>query len=218
MIDFAFKAKKVIENLTDSFEIVLVGNYLENSEDKTREYIDVITKQDSCFTSVCKPKKGMMGWDMKEGLYHAKGKYLCVIDGDGQFPLESIATCFAEIKSGGRGLVKTYRSTRNDGVYRRLISKVYNQLFAIMFPNVKSKDVNSKPKIFSREVFEQLRLSSDDWFIDAEIMINLSRLGIKYHEFPVEFKELNGRASFVKFKAIFEFIKNMIRYRFKKYE
>jgi len=59
-------------------------------------------------------------------------------------------------------------------------------------------------------------LTSDDWFIDAEIMININKLGIKYYEFPIEFHELIGRSSFVKFSAIFEFIRNLFVFRFKK--
>ena len=92
---------------------------------------------------------------------------------------------------------------------------VYNLVFSILFPKVKSKDVNSKPKIFTRKVLESLTLTSDDWFIDAEIMVNASRLGIVFYEFPIDFYELQGRTSFVKFYAIFEFIRNLIVLRFK---
>ena len=215
IIGFSQNVKELAKKLTDSFEIVLVGNYIEGSVDRTKEIVEQIAMEDPIFQSICKPKRGMMGWDMKEGLSFAKGDFICVIDGDGQFPIESIKHCYEKIKTNNLGLVKTFRRKRNDGVYRKLISVFYNLVFAVLFPGVKSKDVNSKPKMFTRELLDSLVLTSDDWFIDAEIMINTHRLGIKYYEFPIEFYELHGRVSFVKFSAIFEFIRNLIYYRFK---
>ena len=214
--EFAQKTKEIVRKLTSSFEIILVGNYIENSEDKTKDIIEKFVDDNPDFISICKPKKGMMGWDMKEGLNISTGKYICVIDGDGQFPIESIEKCYKEIIRGEYDLVKTYRSRRNDGFYRKLISKVYNFIFFVLFSGIKSKDVNSKPKMFTREAYEIMNLKSDDWFIDAEIMLKINENKMKFYEFPVEFYELSGRASFVKFKAIFEFVKNLISYKLKK--
>ncbi|AWV97859.1 glycosyltransferase family 2 protein [Arcticibacterium luteifluviistationis] len=214
ILNFARTTRDLAKSLTDSYEIVLVGNYFEDSGDKTRFFISELEKEDSHFRGICKPKEGMMGWDMREGLKFAEGKYLCVIDGDGQFPIESISSCFNEIKNGEYGLVKTYRVKRGDGIYRRIISKVYNSLFSVLFPNVRAQDINSKPKIMTKECYESLNLTSDDWFIDAEIMINIGKLGIPTFEFPVEFEKLDGRESFVKPQAIVEFIRNLIKHRF----
>jgi glycosyltransferase involved in cell wall biosynthesis len=217
IIPFAKRTKELASDLSDYFEIVLVGNYWEGSGDKTQEVVERIASEDPVFKAICKPKEGMMGWDMRKGLEHASGQYICVIDGDGQFPIESIAQCFHKIKEGGFGLVKTYREQRNDGFYRRSISGVYNFLFMILFSSLRSKDVNSKPKIMTRDAYEQLDLHSDDWFIDAEIMIQIGRHRIPFYEFPVVFNELEGRQSFVKVGAIFEFMKNLISYRLSEY-
>jgi glycosyltransferase involved in cell wall biosynthesis len=214
ILQFARTTRDLVKGLTDSYEIVLVGNYFENSGDNTREYIAKLEKEDAHFRGICKPKEGMMGWDMREGLNFAKGKYLCIIDGDGQFPIDSISACYKEIKKGKYGLVKTYREKRGDGIYRQTISKVYNFLFSLLFPNVKARDINSKPKVLTKECYDQLNLTSDDWFVDAEIMINIGKLGIPTYEFPVVFEKLKGRESFVKPKAIIEFIRNLIKHRF----
>ena len=214
--EFALKTKEIVRKLTLNYEIVLVGNYIENSDDKTKEIIEMFVADKPDFKSICKPKKGMMGWDMKEGLKITSGKYICVIDGDGQFPVEDIGKCYNEIIKGEYDLVKTYRSRRNDGFYRKLISKVYNFIFSILFSGIKSKDVNSKPKMFTRKAYELMRLESDDWFIDAEIMLQINKNKMRFYEFPTEFYELSGRASFVKFKAISEFVKNLIAYKLKK--
>src|SRR5690606_17201298 len=140
----------------------------------------------------------------------------CVIDGDSQFPIENIEKCFKKILNSSYGLVKTYRTTRGDGKYRKIISWGYNLIFSLLFPGVKSRDVNSKPKIFTREVYEKMELTSDDWFIDAEIMLNIEKLNVEFYEFPTHFLELEGRTSFVKFAAILEFMKNLVVFRIKR--
>lgn len=60
-----------------------------------------------------------------------------------------------------------------------------------------------------------MNLTSDDWFIDAEIMLEAKRLGVLFYEFPTEFHSLSGRQSFVKFSAIFEFTRNLILFKLK---
>ena len=214
--EFAQHTQSLIKSVSSNYEIVLVGNYIEGTSDNTKEVIEEIVVNNSDFKSICKAKKGMMGWDMREGLKITKGKYICVIDGDGQFPVDSIVKCYNEIIKGEYDLVKTYRSKRNDSYYRKFISKIYNITFSILFPGIKSKDVNSKPKIFTRKAYELMKLQSDDWFIDAEIMLRINENAMKFYEFPVEFYELSGRASFVKFKAVFEFLNNLISYKLKK--
>ena len=215
IIPFIEKVKTIVKKLTDSFEIILVANYMENSDDKTAAIVNEIAKNDSVYKTICKPKKGMMGWDMKEGLARCKGDYLCVIDGDGQFPIENITQCYKEILKGKYSLVKTHRIKRGDGFYRKIISKVYNFTFSTLFTSINSKDINSKPKIFTREVYNKMNLTSDDWFIDAEIMLEAKRLGVLFYEFPTEFHSLSGRQSFVNFSAIFEFTRNLILFKLK---
>ena len=213
VVDFIKKVEELVQTLTDSYELVLVANYIEGSDDRTRDYVLKIEKENPKCKALCKPKEGMMGWDMRSGMDAANGKYICVIDGDGQFPIDSISACFAEIRTGKYDLVKTYRTKRGDGVYRRFISKVYNSLFSILFPGIGSKDANSKPKILKASAYHQMSLKSDDWFIDAEIMLKARDFGMTFYEIPIEFYELEGKSSFVKLPAIAEFVRNLFQYR-----
>ncbi|MBL7892793.1 MAG: glycosyltransferase family 2 protein [Bacteroidia bacterium] len=216
IIPFVEKLKLLLEKLTDNFEIVLVGNYFPGTTDRTKEIVEELAKHDSRLKAITKPKKGMMGWDMLEGLKAAVGEYICVIDGDGQFPIESVEKCFITIKSQNLDLVKTYRKKRFDGPYRVLISKTYNFLFQLLFPSLASKDINSKPKIIRRVALNKMQLYSTDWFIDAEIMINVRRYKMKIAEFPIQFYDIK-RSSFVKIGAVFEFTKNLIVFRIKEF-
>jgi hypothetical protein len=159
----------------------------------------------------------MMGWDLRSGLRLARGRYIAVTDGDGQVPLDDVGRLFWLIQTGGFDLVKAYRTTRADGWKRIVLSTGYNLLFHLLFPRLKARDINAKPKILSRTAYEKMNLSSNNWFIDAEIMIEALHHSITIGEIPSEFKRLDGRSSFVNFSAIFEFLLNLFRSRFREF-
>lgn len=200
------------------YELVLVGNYLKNLKDETPKIVAEIANQNPKIKFTAEEKKGMMGWDMKSGLAAATGNYIAVIDGDGQMPIEDLIKVYNKIKEERLDLAKTYRIKRGDDLWRKIVSFFYNLFFKILFPGLKSQDINSKPKIFSREAYKKMRLASDDWFIDAEIMIQARRLNFKIGEVPTFFRGLQGRKSFVRPEAIFEFVKNLIIFRIKEFK
>ena len=213
-----------IDSLVDSlenekllWEIILVGNYFEGIGDETPEVVRSIAGKDSRIKAIVEIKKGMMGWDMKTGLQAATGKTLAVIDGDGQMPSGDVIRVYHLMKENGLDLAKTYRTKRNDGPYRRLISFVYNSIFKILFPGLNAWDINSKPKIMTRDFFEKIELDSNGWFIDAEIMILARRLEAKIGEIDTVFHKIDSRPSFVKPLSILEFLGNLLRCRLKEF-
>ncbi|MCK5320692.1 glycosyltransferase family 2 protein [Candidatus Parcubacteria bacterium] len=220
IFNFVNKVKADFKNNNiNNYELILVANFLENSHDPTHEYAEQISKKNNNIKSVCKVKKGMMGWDMKSGFKKTSGKFIAVIDGDGQMPIKDLVRVYKKIKNNNFDLVKTYRLTRGDGLWRKTISTIYNLIFIALFPGLKTKDINSKPKIFTRDFYNKLNLKSDDWFIDAEIMINARRLKAKIAEIPTEFLGLCGkRKSFVRLPTVFEFIKNLILFRIREFK
>ena len=207
------RLQRTLSRCNFSWELVLVGNYIEGSDDETPQVVTKLAESSDNIRTVIRPKQGMMGWDMRMGLDAARGTYIGVIDGDGQFPPESIIACLLKCELEDLDLTKTYRVIRDDGLYRRLISTVYNALFSLLF-GFKVRDINSKPKIIRRDKYELLQLESDDWFADAEIVIRARELGLKIGETPVHFSINDNRGSFVKPKAILEFSSNLLRYRF----
>ena len=194
------------------YEIILVGNYIEGSGDRTPKVVEHLARTMPDTRAVVLPKKGMMGWDMRRGLEAARGELVGVIDGDGQFPLESIFSCLIMIETEDIDLVKTYRVNREDGFYRTVVSFFFNMLFNLIFGQ-RYRDVNSKPKIIRRSKLEQMRLTSEDWFTDAEIMIRAAEQNLRVVELPIHFYNITKRKSFVEPQAIWEFIRNLWEYR-----
>jgi glycosyltransferase involved in cell wall biosynthesis len=209
--------KTCLTELNIEWEIILIGNYVAGSNDRTPEIAKEIATLDPRIKALTKEKKGMMGWDMKCGFEKSLGEIIAVTDGDGQFPLSDIGRVYKKLIDENLDMVKTYRIKRGDGWYRRTLSTVYNFIFQVFFPGVSSHDVNSKPKIFKADALHKMDLLSDDWFIDAEIMIQARRLKLNYSEISTQFTKLDTRKSFVKPAAIAEFILNMILYRIREF-
>jgi hypothetical protein len=97
-----------------------------------------------------------------------------------------------------------------------VISIGYNALFLLLFGTFGLWDINGKPKGLTRSAYERMTLRADDWFADAEIVIEARRKGLRVGEVPVVFRQNLERRSFVRWAAIVEFTRNMFRYRFER--
>jgi glycosyltransferase involved in cell wall biosynthesis len=197
-----------------SFELVLVANYWASAKDRddTPDYVRRFAATHPHTQVIIRPKEGGMGWDMRSGLEAARGRVIIVIDGDAQNPVDDVLTMFYRMRETKAPVMKGRRVTRYDGPYRRMVSFVYNLFFQLLFGTRGIWDVNGKPKGLTREAYERLDLTSDDWFIDAEIVLKARDLGLAVAEMPVVF-HASERASFVRLPAIGEFVVNMLRYR-----
>lgn len=196
-----------------SFELVLVANYWPQQPDPTPAIVREFAADHDHVTAVVEAKEGAMGWDLKRGFDAARGKTMVLIDGDAQNPVDDVLRLYRLMRESNADVGKGRRVTRHDGAYRRLISFGYNLLFRALFGSGSVWDINGKPKAVTRGAYSQMRIRSDDWFADAEIMLEAKRLGLVVVELPVVFNRNDERASFVRPSAIWEFIVHMSRYR-----
>jgi glycosyltransferase involved in cell wall biosynthesis len=195
------------------YELVLVANYNAGEADATPEIVREFARTHDHVRCVTKAKQGGMGWDMRSGFAAALGDYLIVIDGDAQNPVEDLVKMYWQMKATAAPVMKGRRIARFDGPYRRAVSWGFNVLFSVLFGTKGVWDINAKPKGLTRDAYESIDLRSDDWFIDAEIVLAAQRAGLTVGEMPVVFRQNDVRASFVRVSAIGEFLANMVRAR-----
>lgn len=203
----------VLKNLKRSslnFELILVDN---GSRDVTGKIIDKLTKKYKQVVPVHIEKNIGYGFGVRTGLNKAKGNVLGWIDGDGQFGPENILKEYKKLKSGKYGLCKGRRIVRYDGLKRKISSLFYNTLFNILFLNT-LKDINGKPKLITRECYDSFDIISNDWFIDAEIIIKAIRNNYKICEVPLKFKARKEGKSNVRLRTVWEFTRNLFKFRF----
>jgi glycosyltransferase involved in cell wall biosynthesis len=192
---------------------VLVANYWPDQADPTPRIVSEFADGRDDVVVVSQPKLGAMGWDMRTGFDAASGEIMVLIDGDSQNPVDDDLRLYRLMRDENADVGKGRRVTRHDGVYRRAVSVAYNVLFRVLFGSGGIWDVNGKPKGLTRSAYERIRFRSDDWFADAEIVLEAGRLGLHMVELPVVFNRNDERASFVRVGAILEFAVHMVRYR-----
>ena len=200
---------RTLDTFVDSYELILVDN---GSRDGTRREIEALRAEFPKVVLVPIDENQGYGGGILSGLDVARGEFLGYLAGDGQIPALDIIKVYEYCMFGHYPCAKVYRAIRGDGLKRKLISFLYNQLFRMMF-RTRHLDVNGTPKIFRREVYERLQLERKDWFIDAEFILKARSMGIEILEVPVTFLPRAGGASKVDFGAIVEFLKNMWAFR-----
>jgi hypothetical protein len=123
---------------------------------------------------------------------------------------------YRRMKETGAAVMKGHRIARFDGLPRRIVSGAFNVLFRLMFRTRGIWDINGKPKGLTRDAYERMSLRSDDWFIDAEIVLSARSLGLEVAELPVVFHANEERLSLVRPAAAGEFLANMVRARLRR--
>ena len=196
-----------------SFELILV---LNGSLDQTPARAGALALEFPQIKLVHIAVNQGYGAGIKAGLQAANGAVIGYTDADEQISATESATVFSEALNGRYDLVKAVRKTRQDGLSRLLITTVYNVLFRVLF-NINGTDVNAKPKVFKRSALDKLQLNAQDWFIDAEIMIQCHRLSLSVKEVPINFKARKKGSSNVRLSTILEFLENMWKYRNEKH-
>jgi len=152
------------------------------------------------------------GGALKSGFNEANNfEMVTYTDGDGQFDFSEFEALIEAWEEGC--CVIGYRRNRIEGFRRELQNRVYGSLLRIMF-GLKVKDVNCSMKLFQRSHLDQIEITSNSTFLDAEILIKLGRLGIPMKEVPVHhFPRLHGEASGTRLSVITDTIRDMISYK-----
>jgi glycosyltransferase involved in cell wall biosynthesis len=193
-------------------ELILVDN---GSRDGTPSILKRLAEENPCAKVVTVAVNEGYGWGIICGLKQATAPNVGFMCGDGQIAPADVARVYRRLAEEGLDLCKVVRVVRHDGFKRRLISKLYNAIFPWFFP-ARSRDINGTPKLMRRRCYEEIAPGSRDWFIDAEIMIKAAEKAYTIGEVEVEFHPRPGGQSNVRFSTAVEFVRNMIRYRWKR--
>lgn len=214
VLPFIEQIKNTLAQRKIDFELILVANYdLPASADRTPQIMRDLAAKDKRCICVATQKNGMMGWDLREGLKQATGRVIAFVDGDGQTPAADILKLYGLLNEKNLDICKIYRIGRAEKLWRRIFSAIFNFLFRILFPGFRIRDINAKPKLITQVALKRMHLTSNDWFIDAEIMLESRRLKLQFAEIPGISGENTWRRSFVGAAAMFEFAKNLLVYR-----
>ena len=192
-------------------ELVMVDN---GSMDRTSEVIDGLIARGFPIRKVAVPVNRGQGLGIRTGLDACRGRHIGYLAADGQVAPESVLLIYRAVATAGdRTIAKVRRRFRPDSLTRKIVSIIYNVGMLVIFPGMPSMDVNGSPRIMPREILPVMELTSSDWFLEAEIMLKVQYLRLMVIEIDVPGHLRKGGRSNVSSRTIFEFLRNILRYR-----
>lgn len=193
-------------------ELVLVDN---GSSDATGEIIDEMVAEGLPVVKAAVEVNQGYGLGVLTGLRCSRGRFVGFMCVDDQVhPHDVVRLYEVAAKAKTPKLFKVRRRFRLDGRFRRIVSFAYNMLATLLFGNLGSTDLNANPKILPRAHLEAMKLSSKDWFLDAEVMIKAKRMGLPVYEMNVFALMRAEGVSHVRPATCLEFLRNLVHYRF----
>lgn len=210
--------RSTVEGLAEEFgrrgvavELIVVDN---GSSDRTGDIIDEVVADGLPVVKERVELNRGYGYGVLRGLARARGRFVGFLCADGQVEPRDTVSAY-EIASRARppAVVKVRRHFRMDGFSRRVASIFYNLLASLLFRGIRTIDINGNPKIWSAEWLEPMRLKSEGWFLDSEVMIKAKRLGLGVIELNVMARMREGGRSNVRPATCIELLSGLIRYR-----
>jgi len=206
------KALEVMQKLNADFEAIIVD---DGSSDGTGRIADEIAGRDGRVKVV--HHEGNLGYGaaLQSGFKAATKELVFYTDGDGQFDINEMPPLLALMER--YDIVSCYRLNRQDSFIRKINGWCWTMLVCLMF-GLKVRDIDCAFKLYKREIFNKIELSSTGALIDAEILARAARKGYRItqkgvHHYPRTSGEQSGASLRVILRAFKELFKLQRRIR-----
>ncbi len=141
--------------------------------------------------------------------------WIGIIPADGQVDAEDVVRVYESVsRSDGRVLAKVYRRFRLDGPIRAVVSFGYNGFMRLLWPQLGLSDVNGSPKMMHASLIRAMKLRSNDWLLDPEMMIKAQIMGLKIIEMNVFARMREHGMSKVEATTVWTFLRKLLGFRF----
>ena len=206
------KALGVMQKLNADFEAIIVD---DGSSDGTGQIADEIAGRNGRVKVVHHEANLGYGAALQSGFKAATKELVFYTDGDGQFDINEMPPLLALMEQ--YDIVSCYRLNRQDSVIRKINGWCWTKLICLMF-GLKIRDIDCAFKLYKREIFDKIELSSTGALIDAEILARAARKGYRItqkgvHHYPRAAGEQSGASLRVILRAFKELIKLQSRIR-----
>jgi len=200
------RALAVLEKLNADFEVIIVD---DGSSDSTARIADEIADRDSRVKVVRHPSNLGYGAALQSGFRAAAKELVFYTDGDGQFDIGEMPPLLPLMEQ--YDIVTCYRLNRRDNLIRKINGWCWTKLVCLLF-NMKIRDIDCAFKLYKREIFDSIKLSSSGALIDTEIMARAIRKGYRFtqkgvHHYPRTAGTQTGANTKVIFRAFKELFK-----------
>jgi glycosyltransferase involved in cell wall biosynthesis len=187
------------------FEIIIIN---DGSTDATQAIAERIAVGDNRVRVVKHEQNRGYGAALKTGLAAATKDWIFFTDADRQFDIVELQNLLVHLPT--HDAVIAYRAPRRDRFMRLVNAKVWNLLNQILF-GLHVRDIDCAFKLLRRQDVQKLRLLSRGAMINAELLIKLTRCGVRIKEVPVShLPRLRGSPTGAKPSVIFRALREMV--------
>ena len=209
--------EKVIENLNQNDEIIIIDDF---STDKTR---NILRNQfeNSVYKIIYNEKNYGKGFSIRQGIKAATGEIILIQDADLEYDPNDYQFLLDKIKDGGSEVVYGSRVLNKKRYKNNFISnyRILGNHLLTMFSNLINKqkltDAHSCYKLFSADLFKNIKLEHNDFSFCPEITTKISNLKKNIIEVPISYR---GRSieegKKIRLKDAFYAIYTLIKFKY----
>jgi len=200
------QALAVLKKLNADFEVIIVN---DGSSDATGQIAEQIAQRNNRVKVVHHRTNLGYGAALQSGFKTAAKELVFYTDGDGQFDINEMPPLLPLIKQ--YDIVSCYRLNRQDTFIRKLNGWCWTKLVCLLF-GMKIRDIDCAFKLYKREIFDNIKLSSTGALIDTEILARAIRKGYCITQTGVHhYPRTAGKQTGAKLRVIFRAFKELFK-------
>ena len=154
----------VLEGLGGDYEVIIVN---DGSSDNTSQVAQRLVSENDCVKVVNHSTNLGYGAALQSGFKAATKEFVFYTDGDGQFDINELPPLLPLTEQFD--IVSCYRLNRQDSFIRKINAWCWTKLVCLLF-KMKLRDIDCAFKLFKREIFDNIEMSSSGALIDTEIL------------------------------------------------
>ena len=182
--DVIGRLKVTMQKIGFKHEIIVVDDC---SEDRSLE----ISKSQSVKVYSLKKHMGK-GYALRVGFAKAKGEIIATIDSDGSHRPEELPLLLIPILQDQADFVIGSRFLREKPVSARKLNAIGVRLFNVLikiFTRTEVSDSQSGYRAMKSEILKNLRLRSNEYEIESEMLVKIAQRGFRVKEVPISFEQ-----------------------------
>jgi glycosyltransferase involved in cell wall biosynthesis len=202
------EALRVGYRIAPKLEIVIVD---DASTDGCGEIADQLALDHPEVKVVHHPINRKLGGALKTGFAAATTEWVLYIDSD--LPIRMDDALNAVPLTEENDVIIGWRKSRAESRRRTVMSWIYNWIIRRFF-RLHVRDVNFAFKLVRRELLDQILLTSEGSFIDAELLLEMKRIGAQISEIGMDYyPRVAGVSTLASNRVVFVILCEMFRYR-----
>jgi glycosyltransferase involved in cell wall biosynthesis len=188
----------VLDTIDDA-RLIVVN---DGSRDATGAILDELAAEDPRIRVIHKANGGH-GPALMEGLSHADGEWVFLVDSDRQMPLEPVARLWDAVHDGWDAAFGVRRK-RDDPPIRRALTRAIRGTLPLLF-GVRLHDANVPYKLFRRSTWEEARahIPADTLAPSLFLAVYMRTRGMRIAEIDIDHREREtGEVSIRRWKLV----------------